>query len=284
MRVHAILILLAAAFAIPLGAQEEADIGPTDILKISVFGQPEMSGDFAVDANGIVSFPFVGDVKASGMQPKEFEKKLTTILSDGYLKRPRVAVSVKEYRSQKVYVTGEIQHPGPYALRADRTLLGLLTDIGTVTPNAGHEVIVTRQPEPVLGPFLFEAPREDGLVTGDDSPLPVPKSEVFRVNLRELQSGRPEANLSLKPGDTIVFPKAANIYVTGHVTRPGPYRYEEGMTVLQALHQAGGVTDRGAEGRIKIVRIVDGKTVERKPQPTEALQPEDTLVIPERFF
>jgi polysaccharide export outer membrane protein len=277
-----VLTLVLLALPWTSTAQDEGDIGPSDVLKITVLGQAEMSGEFTVDANGILAFPFVGDIKASGLTAKEFEKKLTTLLADGYLKRPHVAVSVKEFRSQRVYVVGEVQRPGPYPLRADRTLLSLLGDIGSVGANAGHEVIVTRQPEPVVGPFLFEA--SEPFAPSDELPLPIPKSEVFRLNLRELQSGKTEANLVLKGGDTIVFPKAANVYVSGHVARPGPYRYEEGTTVMQALNLAGGVTERGAEGRTKIVRLVDGKKVEKKAQPSDILQPEDTLFVPERFF
>jgi len=74
------------------------------------------------------------------------------------------------------------------------------------------------------------------------------------------------------------------VYVMGSVSRPGPYRFQEGMTVLQALTLAGGVTERGSSGRAKFVRIVDGKKVETKARPTDPVQPEDTLYVPERFF
>ena len=74
------------------------------------------------------------------------ERKLTTLLSEGYLRKPRVSVAVKEFGSQLVYVTGEIKTPGPYSLKADRSLLALLTQVGELTANAGHEVIVVRPP------------------------------------------------------------------------------------------------------------------------------------------
>ena len=87
-----------------------------------------------------------------------------------------------------------------------------------------------------------------------------------------------------EPGDTVYFPKAAQVYVMGSVARPGPYRFQEGMTVMQALTLAGGATERGSGGRAKVIRIVDGKKVERKVKATELVLPEDTLVVPERFF
>jgi polysaccharide export outer membrane protein len=115
-------------------------------------------------------------------------------------------------------------------------------------------------------------------------PFVAPGSEVFRVSLLELQSGNPERNIALKAGDTVFFPRAAQVYVMGSVARPGPYRFQEGMTVLQALTLAGGATARGSAGRAKVIRIVDGRKVEKKAKATDLVLPEDTLVVPERFF
>ena len=115
-------------------------------------------------------------------------------------------------------------------------------------------------------------------------PFVAPGSEVFRISLLELQSGNPERNITLRAGDTVYFPKAAQVYVMGSVARPGPYRYQEGMTVLQALTLAGGATERGSAGRTKVVRIVNGKKVEKRVKATDLVLPEDTLMVPERFF
>ena len=120
------------------------------------------------------------------------------------------------------------------------------------------------------------------LVAG--APLEIPDAEVFRVSLQELQSGNADRNILLQPGDTVYVPKAAQIYVTGAVARPGPYRFQEGTTLMQALIGAGGVTERGSAKRAKVLRLVDGKRVEVKLKPEDYLQPEDTIVVPERFF
>ena len=115
------------------------------------------------------------------------------------------------------------------------------------------------------------------------SSRPAPRS--IRISLLELQSGNPEKNIPLQAGDTVFFPRASQVYVMGSVARPGPYRFQEGMTVLQVLTLAGGATERGSAGRAKFVRIVDGKKVEHEGEgrPTSSL-PEDTLYVPERFF
>ncbi len=273
---------------------DEYEIGPGDVLHVVVLHQPEMTGDFPVDADGLLSFPVLGKVKASAMSTRELERKLTTLLADGYLKRPQVTIEVHEYRSQIVFVTGEVQRPGRYALKADRSLLALLGDIGPLTANAGHEVVVMHPPVGVAGPAL-PPPTASPPTTGDapgspdaappaGSSLEIPGADVFHISLQELQSGNPERNILLQAGDTVYVPRAAQIYVTGSVAKPGPYRFQEGTTLLQALTVAGGVTERGSSKRVKVIRTVAGKKQEIKLQMSDLVQPEDTIVVPERFF
>jgi polysaccharide export outer membrane protein len=112
----------------------------------------------------------------------------------------------------------------------------------------------------------------------------VPGATIYRVNLRELRSGYVERDLQLEVGDTIYLPKAAQVYVTGHVAKPGSYPFEEGLTVFRLLAMAGSVTERGSEKGARIVRLVDGRRREFKVKPTDVLLPDDTLHVPERFF
>jgi polysaccharide export outer membrane protein len=289
------------------------EIGPGDVLSVVVIGQAQMTGSFPVDTEGMVNFPILGKVKASEHTTLELERKLTTLLADGILRRPQVTVSVAEYGSQRVFVTGEVQRPGRYPLKADRSLLALLGDVGALGPNVGHEVIVVRPPAasagasgPAVPLSLTEAPetattpvdagkpeaQSEGAapapaptpLAAPGLPFVAPGSDVFRVSLLELQSGNPERNITLRAGDTVYFPRASQVYVMGSVARPGPHRFQEGMTVLQALTLAGGVTERGSQGRTKVIRIVDGKKVEKRVKATDLVLPEDTLVVPEKFF
>jgi polysaccharide export outer membrane protein len=289
-----VLALLLALGSAAAGRADDYEIGPGDGLRVVVLGQAEMTGSFAVDSEGMLSFPILGKIKASGNTALELERKITILLANGILKRPQVTVTVAEYGSQKVFVTGEVQRPGPYALKADRSLLALLADVGVLGPNAGHEVLVVRPPAagaPAGTPAETAAPGPEAAAEPTPAPSPVPGlpfvapgSEVFRISLLELQSGNPERNIPLRAGDTVYFPKASQVYVMGSVARPGPYRFQEGMTVMQALTLAGGATERGSGGRTKVIRIVDGKKVERKVKATDLVLPEDTLVVPERFF
>jgi polysaccharide export outer membrane protein len=291
----------------PATTAQDYEIGPADVLNVIVLGQTAMTGEMAVDPDGMLNFPFLGRLKASGLSPGQLERKLITLLSEGYLKRPQVSITVKQYRSQRVFVTGEVQRPGPYGLRPDRSLLTLLQDVGDLTPNVGHEVIVIRGPLPAPWtppPVEAAAGEEIGNGGGDSEvteaavrppapePTPrttpflpgeVPGSRIFRLNLRDIRSGYPDKDMRLEIGDTVYLPKAAQIYVSGHVAKPGAYRYEEGLTVFQALALAGSPTERGS-GKVKIIRLVDGKRKELRPKMTDPLLPEDTLHVPERFF
>jgi polysaccharide export outer membrane protein len=279
------------------GYAADYEIGSGDVLHVIVLDQPGLTGDFPVDPEGMITFPFLGRLKTASMSAPEVERKLTTLLADGYLKRPQVAVSVKEFGSLKVFVTGEFQRPGAYSLKADRSLLTLLSSVGDVTPSAGHEILVIRAPKTAAEdtgspnaeePTAAEATPSPSPTTGQPQapllPGQVPGSQVLRISLRDLRSGAPDKDVRLEARDTVYLPKAAQVYIMGHVARPGSYRFEEGLTVFQALLLAGGTNDRGSSSHVKILRMVDGKAKELPAKMTDPVLPEDTLKVPERFF
>ena len=269
-------------FAALLLFQSDADgyaIGAEDLINVVVVGQKEMTGEFPVDRDGMLVFPVLGKVKAAGLTAPELERKITTLLADGILRRPQVSVTVREFRSQKVFVTGEVARPGTYAVKADRSLRAVLGDAGNLTAEAGHEVVVIRPIRPSAEPVVMDL---DALVRQEDTAPP--EAEIFRVAVRDLQSGSSAGDFTLQAGDTINVPRAALVYVNGHVAKQGSYRYEEGLTVLQAITLAGGLTERGSNKRIKIIRVVDGEAEEIKVKLTDPVLPGDTIMSPERFF
>jgi polysaccharide export outer membrane protein len=265
-------------------------------LNVIVLNQAGLTGEFTVDPEGFMVFPFVGRVKAAGLSALEIERKLGTLLADGYLRRPQISVSVKEFRSHRVFVTGEAARPGPYGLRPDRMLSSLLQDIGPLTPQVGHEILIIRAPVAPPAVDTWEVVEGgDGEPAPEPSPTPTPPtrapypgevqgSEIIRVKLSEVRSGFPDKDIRLQVGDTIYFPKASQIYLTGHVARPGAYRFDENTTVFQALALAGSVTERGAMGRVRVIRMVEGRRRELKLKMNDILEPEDTVHVPERFF
>jgi polysaccharide export outer membrane protein len=191
---------------------------------------------------------------------------------DGFFRNPQVSVAVEQYKSQRVFIVGEVRNPGPYPLRGDMSLIEAVALAGSTLPSASGEALVVRAgPGGATGPRM---PSSNGDRTTD----------VVTVDLKSLQSGALEDNVALRDGDTIYVPRAETIYVFGQVRNPGAYPIQKDTTVLQALSLAGGVTDRGATGRIRVVRIEKGKQVEVRVKLTDIVRPGDTIIVPERFF
>jgi polysaccharide export outer membrane protein len=262
---------LAACLLLTIGVSAQTDytIGAQDVLTITVYGQDDLSGKFTVDPDGTLTFPLLGRVKAGGLTLRALETDLTKRLADGYLRNPQVSVSMDTYRSQQIFVIGEVRSPGAYQISSDMTIIEAVARAGSTTPQASDEVLVVRPKEGTKnGPSL---------ATDTDA-------TVMRVNLREIQEGALSKNVVLRDGDTVVVQKARSVYVFGQVKAPGAYPIDKDTTVLQALSLAGGVTDRGSTGRVKIVRTVDGKKKEIKVKLTDLVEPGDTLIIAERFF
>jgi len=267
-------LVLALAFAAGRPARAQASdyiVGAQDVLTITVYDQADLTGKFKVEADGTFTFPLVGRIKAAGVKLHDIENDLKTKLADGYIKNPQVTVVIETFQSQRLFILGEVRAPGPYVLTGDMTVIEALARAGSVTPGAADEILIVRPaPGKGAGPVL---PNE---VDSDTT--------VIRINIRDLQAGDLSKNVLLKDGDTIVVPKAQGVYVFGQVKAPGAYAMEKGTTVLQALSLAGGVTDRGSTGRVKIVRTLDGKKKELKAKLTDLVEPGDTLIVGERFF
>ncbi len=267
-------LMLAGQAAQPVpgrATSRDYTIGARDVLSITVFGEPDVSGRYIVDGEGTLDFRWIGRITVGGLTLRALEDLLVKRLSDGYLVSPQVSVEVEQYRSQSVYVMGEVRNPGAVSITGDLHLLDVLGKAGSLTSAAGSVITISR-------------PR--GARTTDGPVLPGAGTDVetIRVNVKDLQSGKSEQDIALRDGDTIYVQKAATFYVTGYVRAPGPYTLDGDTTVLQALSLAGGVTERGAANRVRITRIVDGKTREIRPKMTDLVQPGDTLYVPQRFF
>lgn len=246
-------------------------IGPQDILMITSFDQEDLTNKYPVDSDGTFTFPLVGRVKAGGLTLRELEAELKRLLKDGFFKDPQLSVGVEQYRSQKIHIVGEVRNPGTYPLAGDMSLIEAVARAGSTLPSASGEALVVRakKGQPAGKPILPSG--------GDDT-------DVTTVDLKQLQSGAMSQNVSLRDGDTIFVPRAESVYVFGQVRNPGAYAILKTTTVLQALSLAGGVNERGATNRIKIVRIEKGKTIEVKALLTDIVRPGDTIMVPERFF
>ena len=267
--VFLLVLALAAAQEPSKGERTNYIVGPGDVLSVHVFYEPQLSGSFRVENDGHFGYPFLGRVSAGGRTVGSVASVLKEKLADGYLKNPQVTVDVEQFRSQSVFVIGEVRTPGKYILSGSITLLDALAQAGSPTPAAGGEILI-------LHPKV---------VSLDAPTLPNQRdAEVARVNLREIEEGRLSRNLTIRDGDTVFVPKAERFFVIGMVRNPGSYVLERNMTVLQAISTAGGISERGSNRRLKIVRIVDDKRKEIDAKPTDIVTAGDTIVVRQRLL
>lgn len=241
-------------------------VGAQDVLTITIFNEPQLSGRFRVENDGQFDYPFLGRIPAGGATVAEIAALVKRRLADGYLRDPQVTVDVDQFRSRSVFVMGEVRTPGRFTLTGAVTLVEALAHAGSVAPTAGNEVLILhpRRPAAAGAPTLPES--------GD--------AEVRRVDLRDIQAGKLSANVLLSDGDTIFVPKAERFYVTGDVRNPGAYVLEPNLTVLQAISLAGGVTDRGSNRRLRIIR--DKKQIDARL--TDIVQADDTIIVRPRLL
>src|SRR2546422_2453900 len=274
-----LLILLFQTSAAPSSAPKPQPsssgdyvVGAQDVLKVIVFDEPQLSGTFRVDADGAFTYPFLGRIEAKGQTLRTIERTLTKLLADGYVKRPQVAIEVEEYRSRNIFIVGEVRTPGKYPLSGQMTVIEAIAQAGSTTTNASSDLLILRR--------AGGAGTDGGALT----PGAPGVTQTLRVSLADIEAGRQATNVILQEGDTVFVPRAERFYVTGQVRSPGAYTYERGMSVLQAISLAGGLSDRGSSRGIKIVRMTGGKKREIGVKLEDPIEPNDTIVVRQRLL
>jgi len=116
------------------GASSEYRLGPNDRLRIIVFGQPTLTGEFSIDENGMLSYPLLGNIPAGGLSSPQLQQNIARQLEAGYLNDASVNVEVIARRP--FYVIGEVQKPGNYPYVANMTVLNAVAMAGGFTYRA----------------------------------------------------------------------------------------------------------------------------------------------------
>lgn len=167
--VLALLLLVSAVAA--ASAQGAYVLGSGDRIKITVFGEPELSGEFQIDGQGEVSIPLIGAMRAIGETTRSFEGQVETAYADGYLVSPQVSVEVLNFRP--FFILGEVNNPGSYPYREGLTVLNAVALAGGFTYRADEDDIeITR------GGDTSVRPAEAQLTT------PVGPGDMIRVTER----------------------------------------------------------------------------------------------------
>jgi polysaccharide export outer membrane protein len=251
-----------AAAAAETPAPTKYQIGPQDVLKITVLDEAELSQSYRVDSDGSITFPYINRVQAAGLTLGELQARIRTDLAAGYIKNPQVRVEIESYKSQSVIVSGEVRAPGKIQMTGAMTVLEALASAGSPTSSASSELTIAR------------ARKANAEGT---------EPELVHVNWKDLQLGR-GTDVALQDGDIINVPKAQMFFITGQVRNSGSFVLEPGMTVQQAIAVAGGLTERGSDRRISASRLVNGKLTDVGLKMEDRVNANDVITIGQRFF
>ena len=240
----------------------EYRLGSGDIVKISVFDHPELQLSTRVDEQGQINFPLVGAVSVAGETAVTAQKRIAMALEKGgFLKNPQVNLTVEEYRSQQVSVLGQVKDPGKYALDTTSTVTDLIAGAGGILPTGADTIVLVRK-------------------------LPNGETQRTSIDTRSLYQDKGAGMYqSVQAGDVIFVPQAPVFYIYGEVQKPGSYRLEKHMTVVQALSVGGGITPRGTQRGIQIKRRgEDGKTLSIASSLNDEVHPDDVIYVKESLF
>ena len=209
----------------------ELRIESGDLLSVNVYDTPELTDAYRVDPQGNVTLPLCGKVKVIGLTATEAARLFETTLKDGQiLNQPQINVDVQQYAGHFVTVLGEVGAPGRVTIIAPMKLSEILAQVGGLTPMAGTHIKIRHGDN--------DAAAEDNL-------------EYSRSDSNQ-QTGA----ALIRPGDTVIVPRAGVIYVLGAVSRPGGYLMQEDgkLNVAQALALGGGTLLQARTSGLRVIR------------------------------
>jgi len=262
LQIVVVVLLLAGTVPKPAQALEEYLLNPGDIIKVTVFNRPELSIEARVSESGAIGFPLIGSVPVRGLTLSGVERKISQMLKDGaFVINPQVNVLLTLSVGNQVAVLGEVNKPGRYSIEgAGGHVSGMLAMAGGISPTGADTVVVT------------------GARGGKPFRREVDVAKMSR-------SGNSEDDPELGGGDTIFVNRAPQFYIYGQVQRPGGYRLEKEMTVMQALATGGGITGKGTtRGIVLHRRDASGKVKDSRVSLDSQLQDQDVLDVKESMF
>lgn len=261
LRLLGLLLVCVPAWAQTPAASDYA-LAPGDVVRVQVFQNPELTLETRITESGTISYPLIGSVRLGGLSVAAGERRIAEALkSGGFLQNPQVTLLLAQVRGSQVAVLGQVSRPGRFPLESTTTRLSdMLANAGGASPAGDDVVIVTGQRDGQPFRRLVDLPA------------------IF------LQPGAQDDPV-LQGGDVIYVHRAPVFYVFGEAQRPGSFRIERGMTVMQALAQAGGPTPRGSLKRLQLHRQQGtGAIATIEPAMTERIQPNDVLYVRESLF
>lgn len=261
-RHYAVLFVFLISWLSSEAVAKDYVLGAGDVVRITVYEHVDLSTVARVSQTGSINFPLVGEVFIAGLVERAAELKLGELLQKGgFVKSPQVSLIVEQYRSQQVSVLGEVNKPGMYAIERGNRLMDLLAMAGGVNSSGGERAILIKKA---------------GKKGQDRHPI-----DLFQL----LQKGEMTQNVEVGDGDIIYIPRMDVFYIYGEAQRPGSYRLQRNMTVMQALSMGGGLTPRGTQRGIQIKRKdASGALTTINADLSDVLIPDDVIYIKESLF
>ena len=243
-------------------AANEYKIGSGDVVRISVYQNPDLTLETRITEAGIITYPLLGTIRLGGLGVTAAEKLIGDGLRSGnFVKQPQVTIVVLQVRGNQASVLGQVNRPGRFPIEvADMRLTDLLATAGGTAVNGSDLVVLS------------------GTRNGSPYRLEVDLPTLFGPGGRD-------KDVVVQNGDTIWVNRQPLIFIYGEVQRPGAVRLERDMTVMQALATGGGLNLRGTERGIRVHRKgTDGKVQVLQPKMDDTLLEGDVVFVQESLF
>lgn len=253
---------MAQAPAPRASAATEYVLGAGDVVRITVFQNPDLTTDARVSESGTLTFPLIGSVAIGGLSLSQTEQKIAQMLRQGkFVQSPQVNVALVQIRSSQVAVLGQVNKPGRYPLEtANMHLTDMLALAGGIAASGANSVVLIGS--------------RDGKTFRREIDIPM-------LFVHE----DPKDNPELRAGDVLFVNRAPVFYIYGEVQRAGAFRLERNMSVMQGLALGGGLTTRGTIKGLQVRRRDENGNVEViEPKLDELLKADDVIYVGESLF
>lgn len=273
-------------------AGDDLPIGAGDLVEVSVFEVPELSGlKLRVPLKGTVTLPLVGAVPAAGLTAIELQEAIRERLQARYMHDPQVSVFVLEQKSQRISVLGAVRRGGVFPMTTQLRLADALALAEGLADDADHVVYLIRRVP--AGTVALARSGEGPLPAVPPLPGAATEQVMAAIDLEALASGRQELNVALQSGDVVQVPRAGSFYVGGAVEKPGSFFLRSRTSLQQAVTAAGGVTGSADWDDVRIYRAkADGGqeildfslSAIEKGAPAPEIQRNDVVVVGKSYI
>jgi len=265
-RLLAALWLMLAAMSLAVAADPKSNVdyklGQGDAIRIVVFQNPDLTLDTRVSESGTITYPLIGTVDIGGLSIEAAEKRIANSLKDGgFVQKPQVNIVLMQVRGNQISVLGQVNRPGRFPLEtANNRVSDVLAMAGGIAPQGADTIVMT------------------GIRNGKSFRREIDFPSIFIDD-------KSEEDIPVSGGDVLYIHRAPVFYIYGEAQRSGSYRIERGMTIQQALAQAGGPTLRGTEDRIRVHRrMPSGETTRLSLDAHEPVKADDVIYVREALF